>query len=425
MKIKVIALALAILAFFFFVGSPFQQAANAIVLVDDAFLAVVIAALAAFGIVFTSTGGFSTIQGFINDIINQYAVANNTTVGNLLYGIQTGSNNLGEILLNNRYVVFLQGLATFIKASYNLTDNERKQLVSSSSSVGAVMLYDLPVSFSHIRGTNNYRFEMYVGEGAFMFLEQDGNFIKPYFVSNFEGVMIQRFYIDSNGLVSQPTTLPLTEHVDGKVLYGVFGGLSLNETNYGLEDASVYPNGTYVNLLNSEFQVIEGSSYDLYVTTGTMELPFDSPDYDTGDGAMLDVLAAWGMTYDTITYRVIPGTYEDATITYDTEEAVQEQVTDTPQTNISEDAGDYTVPGLQSVFPFCIPFDIYNFFNCLAADPVAPSFEWRFYVPGICDETIDLDLAQFDTVAQIVRTMELLAFIVGLAFVTRDKMIKG
>lgn len=80
--------------------------------------------------------------------------------------------------------------------------------------------------------------------------------------------------------------------------------------------------------------------------------------------------------------------------------------------------------GLDSIFPFCIPFDIYHFFEALAADPVAPHFEWRMYVDGLVDYTFTIDLEQFNTVAQILRTMELLAFCVGLAFVTRS-LIRG
>ena len=83
-------------------------------------------------------------------------------------------------------------------------------------------------------------------------------------------------------------------------------------------------------------------------------------------------------------------------------------------------ASEYAVPGLETIFPFCIPFDIYAFCSALNADPVAPSFEWRMqYAPLGLDYTFEIDLSAFDGVAQILRTMELLAFCVGLAFWTR------
>ena len=88
-------------------------------------------------------------------------------------------------------------------------------------------------------------------------------------------------------------------------------------------------------------------------------------------------------------------------------------------------AGEYAVPGLETIFPFCIPFDIYVFCSALNADPVAPSFEWRMqYAPLGLDYTFEIDLSAFDGVAQVLRTMELLAFCVGLAFWTRH-LIRG
>lgn len=163
--------------------------------------------------------------------------------------------------------------------------------------------------------------------------------------------------------------------------------------------------------------------------TGIINPALDDDDYSPGDGAILDVGAAWGLEYDDITDVVIPGDYAggnegEAEITYTGEQEVSDQVESTSENTISKNPESYQTPGLQSVFPFCIPFDLYNFVACLAADPVAPSFTWRFYVPGICDEELEIDLSEFNTAAQILRTMELLAFCVGLAFVTR-KIIRG
>ena len=84
----------------------------------------------------------------------------------------------------------------------------------------------------------------------------------------------------------------------------------------------------------------------------------------------------------------------------------------------------FEIPGLQSVFPFCIPFDLYHFFACLAADAVAPSFELPFVVDGLVDYTFQIDLSVFEPVAQVLRIMELLLFCIGLALVTRN-LIRG
>ena len=90
--------------------------------------------------------------------------------------------------------------------------------------------------------------------------------------------------------------------------------------------------------------------------------------------------------------------------------------------NESDDVKKYKVK-LVDIFPFCIPYDIYRFLKCLQADPVAPCFDIPIIGKnsfGLEEYTYTLDLSQFDSVAKILRTMELLAFCVGLAFVTNN-----
>ena len=78
----------------------------------------------------------------------------------------------------------------------------------------------------------------------------------------------------------------------------------------------------------------------------------------------------------------------------------------------------------KGVFPFCVPFDLIDFLSILSASTQAPKFTWRFYVPKVVDYNIEIDLSPFDSVAEIVRTMELLAFCIGLILLTRN-IIRG
>ena len=50
----------------------------------------------------------------------------------------------------------------------------------------------------------------------------------------------------------------------------------------------------------------------------------------------------------------------------------------------------------------------------------APYISWRFYSAhfGI-DYTVNLDLSDFEDAAALLRTLELIGFVVGLAFATR------
>ena len=87
--------------------------------------------------------------------------------------------------------------------------------------------------------------------------------------------------------------------------------------------------------------------------------------------------------------------------------------------------GSYTLD-LTEFFPFCIPFDIYEFLTLLAAEPEAPVFHWEIPVPQLGRTfEIDVDLSEWDSVALLFRRLELLAFILGLAYVTREKYIRS
>lgn len=88
-----------------------------------------------------------------------------------------------------------------------------------------------------------------------------------------------------------------------------------------------------------------------------------------------------------------------------------------------QDPGKFALD-LKQYFPFCIPFDLYAFLACLNADPVTPVIQWELALPGGGSYPIEIDLSPFDSVAQLLRRLQLLLFIIGLAIKTRD-LIKG
>lgn len=107
------------------------------------------------------------------------------------------------------------------------------------------------------------------------------------------------------------------------------------------------------------------------------------------------------------------------------DEAKEDAKPDAGTDTKDEDLDKYKIK-VTDIFPFCIPFDIYRFFSCLAADPVAPKFTIPVITEnsfGIPEYSIEIDFAMFDTVAAVLRKMELLGFCVGLAFAT-NKLIK-
>lgn len=88
-----------------------------------------------------------------------------------------------------------------------------------------------------------------------------------------------------------------------------------------------------------------------------------------------------------------------------------------------EETGKYILD-FRKLFPFCIPYDIYHLVKLLDADPQAPVIHYKFYFMEK-SYNIDLNLNKFNTVAAILRQMEVLLFVVGLAAATRRIYIRG
>lgn len=104
----------------------------------------------------------------------------------------------------------------------------------------------------------------------------------------------------------------------------------------------------------------------------------------------------------------------------------------------TSDAGNkkYQFAGVTDFFPFCLPFDAYDFLSTFSASPVAPEFEFpaSFYTDifggknpegkhyqvngknlvAINGDKVIISLAPFDTIAKIFRVLVLLFFIMML-----------
>lgn len=91
---------------------------------------------------------------------------------------------------------------------------------------------------------------------------------------------------------------------------------------------------------------------------------------------------------------------------------------------VNPDVSDYTLD-FRKLFPFCIPFDIYKAVKLLDASPTAPVVHYKFYLSKSKSYNIDLNLNKFNSVAAILRRMECLLFIIGLATATRRIYIRG
>ena len=83
-----------------------------------------------------------------------------------------------------------------------------------------------------------------------------------------------------------------------------------------------------------------------------------------------------------------------------------------------------TTIDLRSIFPFCIPFDLYTILLIFDTGENRKAPHIHFVFPGT-NWTIDVDMSVFDDVAGILRVLELILFIVGLAVATRKLIGAG
>lgn len=100
------------------------------------------------------------------------------------------------------------------------------------------------------------------------------------------------------------------------------------------------------------------------------------------------------------------------------------EATETIAEALEDEAINWQKFDLRGLFPFCIPFDIYNMLEALDASPTAPHVQLPFVIESIgFSYTIDLDFSAFDTVAAVMRQMELIVYGIALAWAT-SKVIK-
>jgi len=97
-------------------------------------------------------------------------------------------------------------------------------------------------------------------------------------------------------------------------------------------------------------------------------------------------------------------TFADAVETAETEETLN---------------GEYTIQGLEDVFPFCLPWDFAEFVGLLNASPEAPKFSLPTLDQNGNLVYYEFDFAPFSPVAAVGRTGETILFILGLIVLTK------
>lgn len=384
----------------------------------------VIATLEAWGIGTAADGlDGADIAEWFHDKLTSWSTYAGIALENIAIGIKM--TPLGQVLLNP---IALAGVREF--GAWLVQD---EGLVAGGASVPVISAgftfngYEVWTTASGDFGLWHYDYDLHNCYCFFQVPGDSSNKSQFSFVSDVSGAYLTK-YMYYNGNLQSSYNIYLSKFGTSNY-YWARDGFTGDVT-------SALPSVSYTvsQVLNGSGGIESGEgSLDL-VPSAEMDVPTaaDVQDKELLLNTSLDVGADAQAWYDSIMNKVAAndltatGTITQAgTITAD-------QVI--PQEGITEVDGEIEWPavtspigvsGLDEIFPFCIPFDIYHFFEALAADPVAPSFEIPFRIEGVVDYTFEIDLQPFDQVAQVLRLLELLAFCVGLAFVTRSMFIRG
>lgn len=96
--------------------------------------------------------------------------------------------------------------------------------------------------------------------------------------------------------------------------------------------------------------------------------------------------------------------------------------------DISESINKFKTPSsITTKFPFSLPFDIYNIFNIFSAEPQAPKFTIPFDFTSIGGDVynINIDLSDYEWIANIIRWILYAIFIAGLVLLTNKLIGRG
>lgn len=185
-----------------------------------------------------------------------------------------------------------------------------------------------------------------------------------------------------------------------------------------------------LNNISSSTISLEGSLTDGYDDfADAVSTPLESDDEDlviaTGVGVIPDILNPADIIdaiLDKIAIGELNPTYEGS---YENKESAEEELEGEREFVPVLPDGWVKVEGLQSFFPFCIPWDIYSVIALLNVPPEAPNFTWKMDFGGRFDSyDIEIDLSDFEIVARVFRIMIVIGFLLFLILKTRD-LIRG
>lgn len=341
----VLTLIMCLVILFMATFSPFAESTNAVAIVDDAIIAIILVGLAAMGITFVVSGQYTKLNDFIGSELQEFANASNTTMPNLLKGTQSGTDKLGRLIVNNKFLLLIETFGRWIIAKYNLVNNNHQIVVNGGLTYAGFTVYGGTIS---VKSADRNYDRYYLPEGVYAIFAQNGlntsNDVYIYLISDLTYTTVTSEWYYNNSLTSETirdVNFSNSGNIQGysvsnaKTNFALFSQRNGNNfrsynTNYTLYDSQYIANA----LESDNLRVVDNPN--IAIDTDTILLPTDDSNYTEGDGAVIDLGADWGTTYTDVTDDVIPDAFDDgktaeANITYDDATTIEEAVENTSE----------------------------------------------------------------------------------------------
>lgn len=335
-----------------------------------------------------------------------------------------GFVTLGGIYLSAKVFDLLSEFARWIKDKYSLGDNDD---VNMGEGIGNYLIYGTSTYVGvTVDGNDVYITRLtdnasslqigvwYDGSQSFLcFASADGNVpligLELTIGSNRFGISTQnRQYVYEFLLLDYGYTNT----------YQVFDNIAV-----GIPVLSAYSNTSGVKQ-----EIISGAGTgqddDVSVRTGVISIPQVLPDDTEAGGIFIPGVTdstTPGEVEEIIEQSITTGTYpsirpvpvevQDGVTVTDGGAEPDAIVIGSAQVPVPITA--YQLSGLETVWPFSIPWDVLQILSLLNAEPQAPRFEFELYL-GVGTYDIVIDLSEWDSVARICRSGEYLLFVVGM-----------
>lgn len=357
--------------------------------------------------------------------------------------VQNNDSDVVSFIFGKEFTIWLESLKTLFVSSNNLDINSSSLLYSSRSLIignnnyrvlpidGDYLISEIPTSiFSSLNVGRNY---FQYSTNGYLFLDVPSSGYSYTFGIGYYNN--DRFVEDNSSIVSVSAfnSQPYVniQFVYNQLTHSVSGGLytpvRFNNNSLTLKVSLPLINFNDSNLKSISLDGTLTDGYSDFEDAINQDLDSDNEDLvvGLGVGEFADILNPSDIL-DGLLDKIIGGTL---TPTYEgsfdnMEEAEQELEGSKPFVPVLPN-GWVQVEGLQSFFPFCIPFDLYNVIALLNVPPEAPQFTWRMGFGSQFEPyDVEIDLRPYESVARVFRIMVVVGFLLFLILKTRD-LIRG